>query len=145
MEVPAADARRYRAGAETVMRRSPLRSKRPTPRRKAPERVQQVRTKPKAGAAPTADEKRHMGRIVRLGCLVCSAPATVHHVTSDGFQRIARSHRRTVPLCPRHHQIQHGPHESVEALGHARFTEVYGIDLLATADRLWRESDADSS
>jgi len=28
----------------------------------------------------------------------------------------------------------------VEALGHAGFTATYEIDLLAEADRLWRES-----
>lgn len=43
---------------------------------------------------------------------------------------------QVVPLCPRHHQIQHGPRESVEALGHGGFTETYGIDLLAWATRL---------
>lgn len=38
--------------------------------------------------------------------------------------------------------IQHGPRESVEALGHHGFYERYGIDLLAMADRLWGESPA---
>ncbi len=71
-----------------------------------------------------------------MPCLVCGARSTVHHVTSDGYKRISRSHLRVVPLCPRHHQIQHGPRESVEALGHAGFTATYGIDLLAEAERL---------
>lgn len=87
----------------------------------------------------TASEKRHYERVVALGCIVCGAAATIHHVTSDGNQRIARSNKRIVPLCPSHHQIQHGPKGSVEALGHAGFTAVYGIDLLAEADRLWIE------
>lgn len=86
-----------------------------------------------------------MGRVAALGCLVCRAPATIHHVTSDGFARITRSHQRTVPLCPVHHQIQYGPRESVEALGHAGFTATYGIDLLAEADRLWSENNANPS
>jgi hypothetical protein len=68
---------------------------------------------------------------------VCGAPATVHHVTSDGYKRLARSDRRVAPLCPRHHQIQHGPHESVEALGHAGFKARYGINLLKWAEAAW--------
>lgn len=85
----------------------------------------------------TAVERRHLDRVASMGCLVCEMPSTVHHVTSDGFQRLTRTHRRVVPLCPRHHMIQFGPRESVEALGHAGFTATYGIDLLAVADQLW--------
>lgn len=91
-------------------------------------------------AAPAA-EKLHMARVAAIPCLVCRQPSTIHHVTSDGAQRLTRSHRRVVPLCPRHHLYQHGPRESVEALGHAGFMATYGIDLLAEADRLWRESN----
>lgn len=96
--------------------------------------------KPKAGAPPTAEEREHLGNVAKMPCLVCGRPATVHHVTATIHGgRITRSHRRVVPLCPVHHQIQHGPRESVEALGHAGFHARYGIDLLAVADRLWRE------
>jgi hypothetical protein len=83
-----------------------------------------------------------MDRVAAMGCLVCGSPATIHHVTSDGFKRIARSHKRVAPLCPVHHQIQHGPHESVEALSHAGFTKRYDIDLLAWADSAWADSEA---
>lgn len=89
------------------------------------------------GTPSTAVEKRHLARVAAMPCLVCGGEATVHHVTSDGYQRLTRTHERVVPLCPRHHMIQFGPHESVEALGHRGFTEAYGIDLLATAKRLW--------
>jgi hypothetical protein len=92
--------------------------------------------KPSKRKAATAAEKRHMASIAAMPCLVCGGQATVHHVTSDGFKRISRDNFLTVPLCPRHHQIQHGPRESVEALSHAGFTEAYGIDLLAEAMRL---------
>lgn len=85
---------------------------------------------------PTAAERRHIARIAEMGCLVCGGPATVHHVTSDGYKRITRSHLLVTPLCPVHHQIQHGPRESVEALGHAGFAKAYGVDLLAEAKRL---------
>lgn len=99
-----------------------------------------MRVKPRK--APTAAERRHLGRIAAMGCLVCGREATVHHVTSDGYQRLSRTHERIVPLCPVHHMIQFGPRESVEALGHAGFTATYGIDLLAVADRLWAERTA---
>ncbi len=88
-----------------------------------------------------------MDRVATLDCLAmgsvaypCAGRITLHHVSSDGNQRIARSHKRVVPLCERHHLIQHGPHESVEATGHAGFTAMYGVDLLAESDRLWEES-----
>jgi hypothetical protein len=90
---------------------------------------------------PTAQERRHMDRVAALGCLVCGSPATLHHVTAraDAPGRLTRSHKRVVPLCPRHHQIQHGPRESVEAVGHRGFYTMHGIDLLAEAERLWAQ------
>lgn len=99
------------------------------------------RMKRKASDGPNAEERRHMDRVARMPCLVCGAGSTVHHVTAkiEGG-RITRSHKRIVPLCPRHHQIQWGPMESVEALAHSGFYQTYGIDLLAVADDLWAET-----
>lgn len=94
--------------------------------------------------APTKAERNHMGRVASLPCLVCGAQSTVHHVTgyADRMGRFTRSHKLVVPLCPVHHQIQHGPRESVEALGHRGFYRVHQIDLYAEAVRLWGESNA---
>ena len=80
-----------------------------------------------------------MAYVASLPCLVCGKhPVTIHHVTGSAHGgRISRSHKRIVPLCPRHHQVQFGPRESVEALGHRGFALTYGIDLLAVADKLW--------
>lgn len=88
---------------------------------------------------PTAAEKRHMARVAEMPCLVCGAQATVHHCTgyADRIGRAPRSHQRVVPLCPAHHQIQHGPYFSVEALGHRGFYREHGIDLMAVAEQLW--------
>ena len=104
------------------------------------------RTKPKAGAPPTAEERRHMERVASLPCLVCGSRATVHHVTgyADRIGRIARSHKRVVPLCPVHHQAVYdnaSMPQSVEILGHRGFYLEWGIDLLAEAERLWSESN----
>ena len=79
--------------------------------------------------------KQHMQSVASKPCLVChSVPVQVHHVTAtkEGV-RITRNDYLTAPLCPRHHQYQHGPTESVEALGHGSFAGEYGIDLLAWA------------
>jgi len=98
--------------------------------------------RPKVGAKPSAEERRHMERVSQMPCVACGAwPVQIHHVTAkiEGG-RVARSHKRIVSLCPRHHQIQHGPLESVEALSHRGFWIHYGIDLLAKADDLWAES-----
>lgn len=97
--------------------------------------------KPYRRKAPTKQERAHLDRVAAMGCLVCGQPSTVHHVTSDGYQRLARTHARVVPLCPVHHMVQFGARESVEALGHLGFRETYGIDLLAVADKLWSAND----
>lgn len=85
-----------------------------------------------------------MGRVAGLRCIICRkpGPSTVHHVrhkvTRSGT--FARSHRRVVPLCERHHLIQHGPHESVERLHEAGIYERFRVDLWAEAERLWQQS-----
>lgn len=89
---------------------------------------------------PRADELRHIARVAAMPCLVSGKPATVHHVTASIHGgRLSRSHKRIVPLAPEYHLIQFGPKTSVEALGHGGFYLTYGIDLLAEAERLWRE------
>lgn len=87
---------------------------------------------------PKASERAHMAHVATLPCLVCGQTATVHHVTgyADRMGRAPRSHMRVVPLCPVHHQIQHGPRDSVEALSHQGFYRVHDIDLMAEAERL---------
>lgn len=92
----------------------------------------------------TKSERAHMERVAGLPCLKCRGQATVHHVTgyADRMGRFSRSHRLVVPLCPVHHQIQWGPRESVEALGHQGFFDAHEIDLKAEAEWLAEESIA---
>ena len=92
--------------------------------------------------APTAAERKHMGRVAALGCILCdhlglgATPARVHHVREDqgGAQRA--SNYLTVPLCPEHHTGKTGLH----GLGTRAFERTYGLselDLLAlTLERL---------
>lgn len=107
--------------------------------------IRRAPMKPYRRKPTTAAERRHLDRVAAMPCLVCGAASTVHHVTSDGYQRLTRTHRRTVPICPKHHMIQFGSRESVEALGHAGFAATYDIDLLAVADRLWAESASEEA
>lgn len=86
------------------------------------------------GKGPNAAEKRHFNFVAAKGCVVCGAEATIHHVTSDGFKRIARSHWRVVGLCPFHHFIQWNSKTSVEAMGHRRFCEHWSVDLYRIAN-----------
>ena len=94
--------------------------------------------------AATAAEKRHMARVKRLPCLVCGGfPVDAHHVIgyADRMGRATKRHDRVAPLCKTHHDVQHGPRESVHALGHRGFYLEYKIDLMAVAERLWEESN----
>lgn len=122
-----------------MKRNAPLPARRATPRRKAPERVAHNRSKPKAGAAPTAAERRHMDRVAAMPCLVTGQREVVlHHVMKCPGKRMRRDHRFVVPLTPEMHNMGD---QSVHMLGsEARFLEVHGIDLAAWAVRLWEES-----
>lgn len=93
----------------------------------------------------TTAESRHMGRVKQIPCLVCGSWfVDVHHVVgyADRAGRAPKRHDRVVPLCKMHHDVQFGPHTAVHALGHQRFAEIYNIDLMAEAERLWSESEA---
>jgi hypothetical protein len=94
---------------------------------------------------PNRAEQLHMARVAGLPCLACGArPVCVHHVIgyADRPGRLSKDHRLVTPLCPRHHDVQHGPREAVHALGHRGFYDAYGIDLLAEARWLEQESIA---
>jgi hypothetical protein len=76
-----------------------------------------------------AKQPAHKSRVAGLGCVVCRAPAEIHHVRT-GLQ--AKDDRRIVGLCPGHHR--HNA-DSFHQLGsNARFLEVHGIDLVIEAD-----------
>lgn len=87
--------------------------------------------------APTAEERRHLNRIGEMPCLICEREAAVHHVTSNGYSRITRTHRCVAPLCPEHHQ--YGPY-AVHVIGHREFAIIHGIDLYQWAAVEWAKS-----
>ena len=72
----------------------------------------------------TAAEKRHLARVVALGCIVCKnngiedCPATAHHINCGAMGRKA-SHFEVIGLCAIHHQYSgHGEiavHDGLES------------------------------
>lgn len=89
--------------------------------------------------AATKAERDHMGEVAEMPCLVCCAwPVDVHHVVgyADRAGRAPKRHDRVVPLCKPHHDVQHGPRESVHAMGHQKFCARWEVDLMAEAERL---------
>jgi len=88
----------------------------------------------------TAAEQVHLDAVQRLGCLVCGAPALIHHVRSLAGVRITRNHRLVLPLCWAHHsadspvgfhagskpwQVRHGSEADLLALVSVRLGPRY--------------------
>lgn len=115
------------------MKRTPLLRRTPMGRCKPIER-KPMKAKPRPRKPKAVRD--YLGYVAELGCIICRMPATVHHVTSDGLKRITRSDELVIGLCPRHHMIQHGPKDSIEALGHAGFEAVYNVHPLSEARRI---------
>lgn len=86
----------------------------------------------------TVAEQAHMGRVAGLGCLLCGAPAEVHHLREGQGMAQRASNWLTVPLCPEHHRGATGLHGLGER-GFARRYRLEELDLLAqTIERLAR-------
>ena len=51
----------------------------------------------------TAAGDRHMARVRELGCILCGAPASIHHINAHGMGMKA-SDFEVLPLCFQHHQ-----------------------------------------
>lgn len=77
----------------------------------------------------TPAEKRYMGRVAELGCLVCQRPAQVHHIREGQGASERASNWLTVPLCQDHHTGEFSVHGSMSR----EFKNIYGseLDLLA--------------
>lgn len=122
------------------MRRTPLKSKRATPRRNEG-RVQHIRIKRKRGDRVPVEDA-HIARVASLPCIVTGSTGThIHHLLQAPGKRAGRDHRWIVPLHPDMHM--HGDH-SIHRLGSERlFERVHGLPeewLIEQAAKLWRES-----
>lgn len=115
------------------MKRSPLRAKRPTPRRNEG-RIVHARLKPKASAEPTAEQARYHAHLRATAlCEGCGGRGHhIHHLLASAPGKTGRrDHWFVVLLCAGCHN---GRSDSVHLLGsEARFLEVHGVDLVAVA------------
>jgi hypothetical protein len=78
----------------------------------------------------TLAEKKHMGRVAELGCMVClrmgyeGTPAELHHLRAGTGAGRRASHMDVIPVCPEHHRGATGLH----GLGTKGFPQHYGYD-----------------
>jgi hypothetical protein len=86
----------------------------------------------------TLAERRHMGAVAGLGCIVCrrlgynDTPAELHHPrTGLGMSQRAK-HFNVLPLCPEHHRGKTGIH----GMGSRAFSRHYGVDEAGLLDQV---------
>ena len=112
-----------------MLRRSPLRSKRPTPRRKG---------KPAPKIKPKReDDPEHLDRLREFGCWCCRVDglgwvaAEPHHPRTGGKDGPGASQRApdrdAIPLCRRHHNEQHPDSLSIHR-NPIEFRDRYGTE-----------------
>jgi hypothetical protein len=77
-------------------------------------------------------DKDYLAWMARQPCMISGRRATVHHVRRCGE---GKDDRRTLPLAPEYHLIQHRPRTSIEALGKRKFEARYSVDLEASIKR----------
>jgi len=77
---------------------------------------------------PTAAERRHMGRVAALGCIITGEEAEVHHIRVGCGTSQRSSPYLTIPLSPDLHRGSLSIHNSKR-----QFESIYGdeLDLLA--------------
>lgn len=81
----------------------------------------------------TAAEKRYMGKVAELGCLVCDSPASVHHIREGQGMSERASNYLTIPLCKECHQGDFSIHNSKR-----QFTSIHGSELELLAETIGR-------
>ena len=72
---------------------------------------------------PTKAERDHMAKVADLGCIICGAPAEIHHIK---FGMNHRCHYDTIPLCENHHR--HGGFGECIENGKRTFEAKYGTE-----------------
>lgn len=76
-----------------------------------------------------AEERRHLARVLALGCIVCGAPAVIHHPrsgTASGMG-LKAPHKDAIPLCPPHH-TDGGPGVAIHA-GQETWESIHGTEM----------------
>lgn len=92
----------------------------------------------------TKEEKRHLGRVAELGCIVCrnigfgKTPAEIHHIRNGQGMAQRASHFETIPLCPMHHRL--GGYGVAFHAGAKVWQELYGYErdlLKEVMEMIW--------
>lgn len=92
----------------------------------------------------TKEEKRHLGRVAELGCIVCrnigfgKTPAEIHHIRNGQGMAQRASHFETIPLCPMHHRL--GGYGVAFHAGAKTWQELYGYErdlLKEVMEMIW--------
>lgn len=90
----------------------------------------------------TADEKRHVSRVVALGCVLCringyqDTPAEAHHPRTGVGAGQKASHYDVIALCPHHHRLGN---DALHVMGRRAFERRHGVtelELLEMTRRL---------
>lgn len=79
----------------------------------------------------TAAEKRHLDKVASIGCLICGAPAEIHHMRTICGMSQRANNWMVIPLCPEHHRT--GAYGHAIHNGYQEFAKNYQTeaDLLA--------------
>lgn len=58
----------------------------------------------------TKAEREWLSRVAEMGCLICQAPAEIHHIREGQGMSQRAANWLVVPLCPSHHRGPNGVH-----------------------------------
>lgn len=81
----------------------------------------------------SAADRRHMGRVAELGCILCrykgiyGSPAEVHHIRTGTGAGRRSAHKKSIPLCFPHHR---GSNEAIHVMGRKEWERYHGITEL---------------
>lgn len=93
----------------------------------------------------TKDEKAHMDRVARLGCILCrrngyhDTPAELHHPRTGTGAGLRAPHADVIPLCPYHHRSSN---EALHVMGRKAWERHHGITELELLDETRKALEA---
>ena len=70
----------------------------------------------------TKAESNYLSAVAASGCILCGAPAEIHHHRRMGEKR---KHSQVIPLCPAHHRGSNGLH----GIGKKSWERMHGVNL----------------
>ena len=50
------------------------------------------------------DERKHLGKVAALGCIICGNDAEIHHIRTGMGLGQRNNHFNVIPLCHSHHR-----------------------------------------